>query len=73
MHMPDRIDYATEVLIKTKHDLIAAYDRIEELQSACKGLLGLVSVISRHPGMPHSLTQTLVEAEAVQTAKELVG
>jgi hypothetical protein len=68
-----RIDEMTSLLVKTKGDLIAAYDRIEELQHACKGLLGLISVISRHPGLPHSLHESLVTSEAVQHARELVG
>lgn len=68
-----RIDANIELLLKTKADLITAYDRIEQLQHACKGLLGLISVVSRHPGLPHSLHESLVTAEAVQAAKELVG
>lgn len=67
-----RIDSSIEMLIKTKHDLISAYDRIEELQTACRGLLGLFSVISRHPGMPASVRESLITSEVVQTARELV-
>jgi hypothetical protein len=74
MTMPlDRIDTNIALLLKTKGDLIAAYDRIEELQHACRGLLGLLSVISRHPGMPASTRESLITSEAVQTARELVG
>jgi|GEM_PF-6130771 len=69
----ERITLQQELLLKTKGDLIAAYDRIEELQSAMKGLLGLVSVVSRHPGFPQSLQESLVSSEAVQHARELVG
>lgn len=67
-----RIDEMTALLVKTKHDLITAYDRIEELQTSVRGLLGLFSVISRHPGMPASVRESLINSEAVQTARELV-
>lgn len=68
-----RIDDSIAALVKTKGDLIAAYDRIEELQHAIRGLLGLMSVVSRHPACPQSLCDSLVSSEAVQHAKELVG
>jgi hypothetical protein len=67
-----RIDSSIELLIKTKHDLITAYDRVEELQTACRGLLGLVSVVSRHPGLPDDIRESIVTSEAVQTARGLV-
>jgi hypothetical protein len=68
----ERINDSIALLLKTKGDLIAAYERIEELQCACKGLLGLVSVVSRHPATPESLAESLISSEAVQAAKELV-
>lgn len=68
-----RIDDSIAALLETKGDLIQAYDRVEELQRACKGLLGPISVVSRHPGLPASLHDSLVSSEAIHTARELVG
>ena len=69
----NHLDDAIRALQKTRTDLIAACEMAQELQAACKGLLGLLSAISRRDDLPQALRDAITNAEAVQNAKELVG
>jgi hypothetical protein len=57
-------------LVETKRELLNAYQHIEELQEALKGLLGLLVLIEHHPDVSPDLRECLHSNHRVIDAHE---
>lgn len=57
---------------ETRRELIAAYERIDELQSGLKGLIGFVQLLSHNRDIPKSVRDDMLLNHRVIDAEELL-
>jgi hypothetical protein len=57
---------------ETRRELHNAYERIEDLERAIRGLLSLTETLSNNPGMTPTLRDVLKTNERVIDARELL-
>lgn len=57
---------------ETRRELIAAYERVEELEGGLKGLLGLLTLVSNNPDLPASIREILASNHRVIDAQEML-
>jgi hypothetical protein len=63
---------AADLVAEKARQLVNAYEHIEELREAVKGLLGLIDLVARHRAIAPEVSQALTTSNIVLDARELL-
>lgn len=63
---------ASDIMAEKARELIAAYERIEDLQNAVRGLLGLIQLVAGRPDISPEVRDAITTSHRVFDAQELL-
>jgi uncharacterized protein Smg (DUF494 family) len=65
-------DDEIDAMAENRRQLINAYERIENLQDALRGLIGLIQLLSHNASIPLEAREAMVDNHRVIDAQELL-